>query len=200
MKVCTKLFETMQTKIDNLNNTLQENLVAIRVVKAFVREGYERIKFKKSNDELMDAALAVGLRIIAIMPVMMLALNGATVAVLYFGGGMVMGGTFELGDLQAFINYIVQILMSVMMVAMSLLQLSRLRPAPTASRRCWRQSPLWRTSRRGRSAGRPSPGRRRTERTTSCPPPGARWSSGTSPSNMWPRAAGTTCSPTSASM
>ena len=73
----------------------------------------------------MDAALAVGLRIIAIMPVMMLALNGATVAVLYFGGGMVMGGTFELGDLQAFINYIVQILMSVMMVAMSLLQLSR---------------------------------------------------------------------------
>ena len=125
MKVCTKLFETMQTKIDNLNNTLQENLVAIRVVKAFVREGYERVKFKKSNDELMDAALAVGLRIIAIMPVMMLALNGATVAVLYFGGGMVMGGTFELGDLQAFINYIVQILMSVMMVAMSLLQLSR---------------------------------------------------------------------------
>ena len=125
MKVCTKLFETMQTKIDNLNNTLQENLVAIRVVKAFVREGYERIKFKKSNDGLMDAALAVGLRIIAIMPVMMLALNGATVAVLYFGGGMVMGGTFELGDLQAFINYIVQILMSVMMVAMSLLQLSR---------------------------------------------------------------------------
>ena len=125
MKVCTKLFETMQTKIDNLNNTLQENLVAIRVVKAFVREGYERIKFKKANDELMDAALAVGLRIIAIMPVMMLALNGATVAVLYFGGGMVMGGTFELGDLQAFINYIVQILMSVMMVAMSLLQLSR---------------------------------------------------------------------------
>ena len=115
----------MQTKIDNLNNTLQENLVAIRVVKAFVREGYERVKFKKSNDELMDAALAVGLRIIAIMPVMMLALNGATVAVLYFGGGMVMGGTFELGDLQAFINYIVQILMSVMMVAMSLLQLSR---------------------------------------------------------------------------
>ena len=125
MKVCTKLFENMQTKIDNLNNTLQENLVAIRVVKAFVREGYERVKFKKSNDELMDAALAVGLRIIAIMPVMMLALNGATVAVLYFGGGMVMGGTFELGDLQAFINYIVQILMSVMMVAMSLLQLSR---------------------------------------------------------------------------
>lgn len=125
MKVCVKLFETMQKRIDNLNNTLQENLVAIRVVKAFVRENFERKKFKKSNDELMEAALAVGLRIIAILPVMMLAMNGATVAVLYFGGRMVMGAEFDLGSLQAFINYIFQILMSVMMVAMSLLQLSR---------------------------------------------------------------------------
>ena len=125
MFICTRLFETMQKKIDNLNNTLQENLVAIRVVKIFVRADYERKKFKKSNDELMDAALAVGLRIIAILPIMMLAMNGATVAVLYLGGKMVMGGTFLVGDLQAFINYIVQILMSVMMVAMSLLQLSR---------------------------------------------------------------------------
>ena len=125
MFICPRLFETMQKKIDNLNNTLQENLVAIRVVKIFVRADYERKKFKKSNDELMDAALAVGLRIIAILPIMMLAMNGATVAVLYFGGRMVMNATFDLGQLQAFINYIVQILMSVMMVAMSLLQLSR---------------------------------------------------------------------------
>ena len=125
MFICTRLFETMQKKIDNLNNTLQENLVAIRVVKIFVRADFERKKFKKSNDELMNAALSVGLRIIAILPIMMLAMNGATVAVLYLGGKMVMGGTFLVGDLQAFINYIVQILMSVMMVAMSLLQLSR---------------------------------------------------------------------------
>ena len=125
MKVCTKLFETMQKKIDGLNNTLQENLVAIRVVKAFVREDHERGKFKTANDELTQAGLNVGMRIVAIMPIMMLAMNGATVAVLYFGGRMVMGATFDLGDLQAFISYIVQILMSVMMVAMSLLQLSR---------------------------------------------------------------------------
>ena len=125
MKVCTKLYEAMQKRIDALNNTLQEDLVAVRVVKAFVREDHERKKFKKSNDDLMDAALAVGMRIIAILPVMMLALNGATVAVLYFGGRMVMGAEFDLGQLQAFLNYIVQILMSVMMVAMSLLQLSR---------------------------------------------------------------------------
>ena len=115
----------MQTKIDGLNNTLQENLVAIRVVKAFVREDHERKKFQRSNDELMMAGLNVGMKVIAIMPIMMLAMNGATVAVLYLGGKMVMAEGFLLGDLQAFINYIFQILMSVMMVAMALLQLTR---------------------------------------------------------------------------
>ena len=125
MKICTKLFEVMQTKIDGLNNTLQENLVAIRVVKAFVREDHERKKFQRSNDELMMAGLNVGMKVIAIMPIMMLAMNGATVAVLYLGGKMVMAEGFLLGDLQAFINYIFQILISVMMVAMALLQLTR---------------------------------------------------------------------------
>lgn len=125
MKICTRLFEILQTKLDHLNNTLQENLVAVRVVKAFVRENHERKKFKSANDELTQAGLSVGLRIVAIMPVMMLCMNGALVAVLYFGGRMVMGGSFQLGDLQAFTGYISQILMSVMMVAMTLLQLSR---------------------------------------------------------------------------
>ncbi len=125
MRVCTRLFQVMQTKIDHLNNTLQENLVAVRVVKAFVRENHERKKFKSANDELTQAGLNVGMKIVAIMPVMMLCMNGAMVAVLYFGGRMVMGGTFGLGDLQAFTGYISQIIMSVMMVAMTLLQLSR---------------------------------------------------------------------------
>jgi len=125
MKICTKLFDAMQKKIDGLNNVLQENLVAIRVVKAFVREDHERKKFNRSSDELMDAGLTVGMRVIAIMPIMMLCMNGATLAVLYFGGKMVMGAAFDLGDLNAFLSYIMQVLMSVMMVAMSLLQLSR---------------------------------------------------------------------------
>ena len=125
MKVCTKLFEAMQRRIDGLNNVLQENLVAIRVVKAFVREDHEREKFNRSSDALMKAGLTVGMRVIAIMPIMMLCMNGATLAVLYFGGRMVMGGDFLLGDLNAFLSYIMQVLMSVMMVAMSLLQLSR---------------------------------------------------------------------------
>ena len=125
MKVCNKLFETLQQKIDNLNNAVQENLVAVRVVKAFVRAGYERTKFKKANDDLCEAGVTVAMRIVAIMPVMTLCLNGATLAVLYLGGCQVMGGTMRYGDLSSFINYIAQILMSVMMVGMSLLQVSR---------------------------------------------------------------------------
>ncbi|NCE63611.1 ABC transporter ATP-binding protein [Pseudoflavonifractor sp. 524-17] len=125
MKICNRLFDQMQRKIDALNNTVQENLVAIRVVKAFVRAGYEKTKFKKSNDELTQATLTVDLRIILMMPIMTIALNAATAAVLYLGGTQVMGGSMLIGDLSSFITYIFQILMSVMMVAMSLLQLSR---------------------------------------------------------------------------
>ena len=99
--------------------------MAIRVVKAFVRRDFEKEKFQRSNDDLTSSFLKVGLRIVAIMPIMTICMNGATVAILYFGGKMVMGLDFDLGSLQAFISYISQILMSVMMVAMSLLQLSR---------------------------------------------------------------------------
>ncbi|MBQ8852338.1 MAG: ABC transporter ATP-binding protein, partial [Oscillibacter sp.] len=125
MKICSKLFGIMQQKIDGVNNTLQENLVAIRVVKAFVREDHERQKFDKANTELMEAGLTVGMRVIAIMPIMTLAMNAATVCVLYLGGRMVMEGTFLVGDLQAVLNYVFQVLMSVMMVAMTLLNLTR---------------------------------------------------------------------------
>jgi len=125
MKICGRLFGIMQQKIDGINNTLQENLVAIRVVKAFVREDYERGKFNRANEDLMNAGLNVGLRVITIMPVMMLAMNAATVGILYLGGRMVMEGTFLLGDLQAVLNYVFQVLMSVMMVAMALLNLTR---------------------------------------------------------------------------
>lgn len=125
MGLCNRLFQIMQTKIDALNGTVQENLVAIRVVKAFVRAGYEKTKFKKSNDELTASTMKVDMRIILMMPIMMIAMNGATAAVLYFGGAQVLDGTMLIGDLSSFITYIFQILMSVMMVAMSLLQLSR---------------------------------------------------------------------------
>ena len=125
MKICSRLFQVMQQKIDGLNNTLQENLVAIRVVKAFVRQDHEKSKFKTANDQLTQAGMNVGLRVITMMPLMTVAMNAATVGVLYLGGKMVMQAQFDLGDLQAILTYVSQILMSVMMVAMTLLQLSR---------------------------------------------------------------------------
>lgn len=125
MKVSGRLFTLMQQRIDSLNNTVQEDLIAIRVVKAFVREGYERTRFQKANDELTQAGIRVAMRITMIMPIMTLCLNGATLAVLYRGGSLVMAGSMDYGQLTAFTNYIFQILMSVMMVAMSLLQVSR---------------------------------------------------------------------------
>ena len=125
MKVCSKLFEAMQKRIDDLNNTTQENLVAIRVVKAFVRLAHEKLKFQKANDALTKATTKVDMTVILMMPIMTLSMNAATAGVLWIGGGQVMGGSMLIGDLSSFLTYIFQMLMSVMMLSMSLLQLSR---------------------------------------------------------------------------
>ena len=125
MFFCHKLFGIVQRKLDNLNGTLQENLVAIRVVKAFVRRTFEKTKFKKSNDELTESALRATTRIILMQPIMTISLYAAIVAVLWMGGNQVIVGDMLVGDLSSFITYISQILMSVMMLAMSLLQFTR---------------------------------------------------------------------------
>lgn len=125
MTFCHKLFGIMQKKIDNLNGTVQENLVAIRVVKAFVRAIHEKVKFKKSNDDLTEASLRAVTRVILMQPIMTIFLYAAIVAVLWIGGNQVIVGDMLVGDLSSFITYISQILMSVMMLAMSLLHYSR---------------------------------------------------------------------------
>lgn len=112
------LFTIMQEKIDGLNLALQENLVAIRVVKSFVRIDFEKKKFKTSNDELTDATINATTLAITIMPVMMLIMNLSTLAIIWFGGKMVFFGTLGAGELISFISYIMQILMSVMMISM----------------------------------------------------------------------------------
>ena len=125
MKTTQKLFTTFQEKIDALNNTVQENLVAIRVVKAFVRGDHERTKFKKSNDELRDAGLSAAMRIILLNPIMMLSMFAAIIAVLWFGGGYVANGVMLSGELFSFFSYISQVLMSVLMVGACLFMLTR---------------------------------------------------------------------------
>lgn len=125
MRACERLFTRFQQKIDALNDTVQENLIGIRVVKAFVRGDFERKKFKKSNDELRDAGLAAVMRVILISPVMMLSMYAAILGVMWFGGGFVARGELLPGELYAFFSYIVQVLMSVLMVGMCLLMLTR---------------------------------------------------------------------------
>jgi len=120
-----KLFSVMQTRMDALNSTIQENLIGIRVVKSFVRQDYEKKKFKKANDALTDAGIRAASLAVTNMPVMMLVVNAATLAIIKIGGGLVINGVMMTGELISFISYIMQILVSVMMLSMIFLMLAR---------------------------------------------------------------------------
>ena len=118
-------FSKMQTKIDALNSNVQENLTNVRVVKSFVREDYERQKFGTSNHNLRKATTSAMTVMITMMPLMMLFMNLTTIAVLWFGGNQVIAGGMPVGDLTAFVTYITQILISLMMVVMMFMTSSR---------------------------------------------------------------------------
>ena len=118
-------FEIMQTRIDRLNSTVQEALTNVRVIKSFVRGDYEEERFQNSNQDLKESSLNAFKVVILMMPIMTLSMNVATLAVVWFGGRQILGGTMQVGDLTAFTTYIVQVLMSLMMLAMVLLQSSR---------------------------------------------------------------------------
>ncbi len=118
-------FSLMQTKIDAVNSCVQENVTNVRVVKSFVREAFETEKFAYANNNLKDASLAAMTIMITLMPLMTLFMNLTTVIVLWVGGNQVVGGTLAVGDLTAFITYINQILISLMMVVMIFFNSSR---------------------------------------------------------------------------
>jgi ATP-binding cassette subfamily B protein len=108
-------FRLMQERIDQVNRVLREQLTGIRVVRAFVREPAESRRFGDANATLTDTALRVGRLQAMIFPVVMLILNGSSIAVLWFGAHRVDAGEMQIGALTAFLNYLLQILMSVMM-------------------------------------------------------------------------------------
>ncbi|HEU5417589.1 MAG TPA: ABC transporter ATP-binding protein [Streptosporangiaceae bacterium] len=109
------LFRQMQVRIDTINRVLREQITGVRVIRAFVRDGQERERFGGANTELFDVSLGVG-RLIALMfPSVMLVLNVSSIAVLWFGGHRVADGGMQIGSLTAFLSYLMQILMSVMM-------------------------------------------------------------------------------------
>lgn len=111
-------FEKMLEKYDSLNSKVQENLIGIRVVKAFVREKFEGEKFIASADDVRDAQVQAEKLVILGQPLMQIAMYACIVAVIYFGGTMVIGGNMLIGQLSSFITYITQILMSLMMLSM----------------------------------------------------------------------------------
>ena len=108
-------FRIMQKKIDALNSDVQESLTNVRVVKSFVREDYETDKFRAANADLKDSGIRAMNVMIMMQPVVMLFMNLTTLAVLWFGGNQVINMEMSAGDLSAFLTYITQILMSLIM-------------------------------------------------------------------------------------
>jgi len=119
------LYKAVQEKLDAVNTVMQENLSGIRVVKAFVREDFEKERFAKANDDYMENTIKVS-RIMAVMvPVAMLLINGGVIAALWFGNIEVGNGNIQVGKVMAFINYLMQLLQALMMFAGIMMMYSR---------------------------------------------------------------------------
>lgn len=119
------MFKTMQGRIDQLNGVLREQIIGIRVVRAFVREPYEAQRFADANSELTNTSVRVGNIFVLMFPVIMLILNVASAAVLWFGGQRVDSGVMQVGSLTAFLQYLLQILTAVMMGTFMVMMIPR---------------------------------------------------------------------------
>ena len=119
------LFRVMQVKIDKINGVLRENLTGIRVIRAFVRTEHEEQRFADANEDLTDTALRVTRLFALTMPALMLIMNLSSTAIIWFGGHLVDDGSMQIGDLTAFLSYIMQILFSVMMAVMIMIMVPR---------------------------------------------------------------------------
>ncbi|MGB2767532.1 MAG: ABC transporter ATP-binding protein [Propionicimonas sp.] len=117
----TPLFKAQQTRIDTLNRVLREQISGLRVIRAFVREPTEAARFDAANHDLADTATAVGRRMMTLFPSVMLVMNLSSVAVIWFGAFRVEDGYLQVGQLTAYLSYLMQILMSVMMSTMMLM-------------------------------------------------------------------------------
>jgi len=118
-------FRRMQRRLDTVNKVLREQITGIRVVRAFVREPIETERFGEANTDLTDVSINVGRWMAAIFPAVMLVMNFSSVAVLWFGGLRVDAGAMQIGSLTAFLSYLIQILMAVMMSTFMLMLLPR---------------------------------------------------------------------------
>ncbi|MDA8194563.1 MAG: ABC transporter ATP-binding protein [Thermaerobacter sp.] len=111
------LFHMMQSKVDDLNRVLREHLTGVRVIRSFDRTDYELGRFNDANIALTAVSVRVYQIMAALMPILMLTMNFSTLAIIWFGGKLVSGGTMQIGSLMAFIQYVTQLMFSVMMVS-----------------------------------------------------------------------------------
>ena len=118
-------FRLVQERIDGVNRVLREQITGIRVVRAFVREPHETERFRRTNDDLTEVSVRAGRWLATMFPVVILIINASSVAVLWFGGHLVDRGEMQVGSLTAFLSYLMQILMSVMMGTFLLMQVPR---------------------------------------------------------------------------
>jgi len=119
------LFQTVQTRLDRLNLVLRENLTGIRVIRAFNREKQEQVRLKKANKDLTDVSIKVNKMMAFLMPVMMLVMNLTVVGVIWFGGLRIDNGAMQIGDLMAFIQYIMLIMFALVMSSMMFVMIPR---------------------------------------------------------------------------
>ena len=119
------LFRLMQDRIDGINSVLREQILGIRVVRAFVREPFESERYRVANERLTDTSLKVGNLFVLMFPVIMMILHLATAAVLWFGGHRVDAGDIQVGSLTAFLQYLLQILSAVMMGVFMVMMIPR---------------------------------------------------------------------------
>jgi len=119
------LFKSMQVKIDHVNKVTREKLSGVRVIRAFVRSAYEEKRFDAANTDLTDTSLRVAQIMSLMMPSLMIILNLSSVAIMWFGGLRVESGAMPIGDLTAFLTYVMQILFSVMMATVMFVMIPR---------------------------------------------------------------------------
>ena len=125
LKKGVPLFQTVQKRLDRLNLVLRENLTGIRVVRAFNREDEEKIRLKQANRELTDVSIKVNKIMAFLMPVMMLVMNLTVVGIIWFGGIRIDNGGMQIGDLMAFIQYVMQIMFALVMASMMFVMIPR---------------------------------------------------------------------------
>jgi ATP-binding cassette, subfamily B, multidrug efflux pump len=119
------LFRLTQDRLDKINRVLREQISGIRVIRAFVRDDVERRRFDRANTELYDVSLGIGKLLALMFPAVMLVLNASSVAVLWFGGHRIASGGLQVGELTAFLSYLMQILMAVMMATFMFMMVPR---------------------------------------------------------------------------